>query len=146
MKIDGINPAGKPGDAPKKTEKTTGGAFDAFLKNAMETAKPGAGAPAGGPAPVMPPAMLFQTPKNPFSAEALKQLDATLDDLEMYRNALASGDIPLKRLKPMADALMARKDGLVGLMSRVDDPKLKELLSTTATTILDENSRLHAAA
>ncbi len=144
MKIDGINPTGKPGQEPKKTDKVSGDAFDSFLKSAMNTGQSAQAKPAAGPAPVMHPQLVMGQTQNPFQAEAVRQLDSTLSDLELYQNTLANADVPSQRLAPMADMLMQKKDSLVALMAKTDDPKLKEIISQTAAVILNENSRLYA--
>lgn len=144
MKIDGINPAGKPGQEPKKTDKVSGEAFDSYLKTAMNTGQTAQAKPVTGPAPVMHPQLAMGQTQNPFQAEAVRQLDAALGDLELYRNTLGNPDVPAKRLGPLADQLMRKKDSLVALMGKTDDPKLKELLSQTAAVILNENSRLYS--
>lgn len=144
MKIDGINPTGKPGQEPKKTDKVSGDAFDSFLKSAMNTGLTTQAKPVTGPAPLMQPQLVMGQPQNPFQKEAVRQMDAALDDLELYQNTLANGDVPSKRLAPLAEQLMQKKDLLVALMGKTDDPKLKELISQTATVILNENSRLYA--
>ncbi len=144
MKIDGINPTGKPGQEPKKTDKVSGDAFASFLKDAMNTGQATQSKPATGPAPVMYPQPVMGQAQNPFQAEALRQLDGTLSDLELYQNTLANVDVPSKRLAPLADSLMQKKDSLVALMGKTGDPKLKEMISQTAAVILNENSRLYS--
>lgn len=144
MKIDGINPTGKPGQEPKKTDKASGDAFDSFLKNAMNAGQTAQTKTATGPAPVMHPQLVMGQAQNPFQTEAVRQLDSTLGDLELYQNTLANADVPAKRLAPMADQLMQKKDSLVALMGKTDDPRLKDIISQTAAVILNENSRLYA--
>ena len=144
MKIDGINPTGKPGQEQKKTDKVSGDTFGSFLKSAMNTGQTAQAKPVTGPAPVMHPQMVMGQVQNPFKAEAVRQLDATLGDLELYQNTLANADVPSKQLAPMADLLMQKKDSLVALMGKTDDPKLKDIISQTAAVILNENSRLYA--
>lgn len=144
MKIDGINPTGKPGQEPKKTDKVSGEAFDSFLKSAMNTGQAAQTKPVTGPTPIMHPQLVMGQTQNPFQTEAVRQMYAILSDMELYQNTLANGDVPTKRLAPMADTLMQKKDSLVALMGKTDDPKLKEIISQTAAVILNENSRLYA--
>ena len=144
MKIDGINPTGKPAQEPKKTDKVSGDAFDSFLKSAMNTGQTAQTKPISGPAPMMHPQLVMGQTQNPFQAEAMRQMDAILGDMELYQNTLANGDVPSKRLAPLADQLMQKKDSLVALMGKTGDPKLKEIISQTAAVILNENSRLYS--
>ncbi len=146
MKIDGINPAGTQGQEPKKSaDKVSGASFGSFLQNAMKADQAAPAKPVSGPAPLLSAQMAAAQVKNPFHAEAVNQLESVLGDLELYRNTLATPDVPAKQLGPMADLLMQKKDALVALMGKVDDPQLKDMLSQTAAVILNENSRLYAA-
>ena len=144
MKIDGINPTGKPGQEPKKTGNVSGDTFSSFLKDAMQTGQTASAKPAAGPAPIMHPQLVMGQGQNPIKTEAVRQLDAVLGDLELYQNTLANADVPSKRLGPLADMLLQKKDSLVALMGKTDDPKLKEIISQTAAVILNENSRLYS--
>ncbi len=146
MKIDGLTPAGKSGETPKKTETVTGPSFGSFLQNAIESGKAEKAQAPQMPVPVMPLSQMMNVKAgNPFVKEAVSQLESVLGDLEMYQNSLDNPDLPPGRLGPLADSLMAKKDLLVGMMPHLDDPKLKELITQTASLILSENTRSHTA-
>ncbi len=109
MKIDGINPAGGGGEVPKKrTEKAGEKSFDSFLKESVSatSGKSDTNAPT---APVgVRPTTLEPTGKA-VTAQAIKRVEAVLDDLDFYRNVLANSDVPLSRLLPMADTLTEKR-------------------------------------
>jgi hypothetical protein len=144
MKIDGITPAGKGGETPKKSETVTGPSFGSFLQDAMETGKAEKARASAMPSPVMPSQLVNTAVANPITREAMSQLETILGDLEMYLNSLSNADVPEGRLGPLSDSLMQKKDVLVGIMKHIDDPKLKDLISQTASLILSENTRLHS--
>ena len=70
-------------------------------------------------------------------------METALSDLEFYVNTLANNDVPLARLTPMSDALMKRKDELVSMLPYIDDTEMRDLITQTATLIINENSRLN---
>ncbi|MBI5178561.1 MAG: hypothetical protein HZA04_04820 [Nitrospinae bacterium] len=145
MKIDGLTPAEKGGETPKKTDKVTGPSFDSILKETMTSAPAGKTQAAQMAAPLMPTHFAPFKSTNPFAAEAVNQLDGVLGDLQIYLNSLANPDVPTSRLAPMVDGLMEKKDKLVSLLSHLNDPALQDLVTQTASLILSENTRIHTA-
>lgn len=144
MKIDGINPAGDGGEiSKKKTEKTAEKSFESFLKESVSATD----RKNVTHAPVAPSAMRAM-PSEPttraVNAQAIRQVEAVLDDLDFYRNVLANSDVPLSRLLPMAETLTEKKDELVAILPHVEEPELRGLITKTATLIINENSRLHS--
>lgn len=142
MKIKGPGPTGNGLQPPnKKGPKTTGKSFDSVLKES--SAKPAQkSATVSGPHPVAPAQQVGGVGK-PLRAKAVRQVETALNDLEFYINTLANNDVPLARLAPMSDALMNRKDELVSMLPHIDDAEIRELITQTATLIINENSRLH---
>ncbi len=145
MKIDGISPTGKGGDASaKKTEKAEGKAFDAYLKESMGAGKTASAGAPGMPHPVTPVTGIEQA-SGALKTQAVRQVESALYDLEFYRNTLSNTDVPAARLLPMAEELMRKKDSLVSMLGHVDDPELHNLITQTAALIINENSRYHSA-
>lgn len=141
MKIKGPGLTGGIQPPDKKGTKTTGKSFGSLLK---ETASKPAqkSSTVSGPRPVAPAMQTGEVGK-PLRAKAVRQMETALNDLEFYINTLANNDVPLARLTPMSDALMARKDELVSMLPHIDDTEMRELITQTATLIINENSRLH---
>ncbi|MEE8484159.1 MAG: hypothetical protein V3S46_06130 [Nitrospinota bacterium] len=144
MKIDGISPTGKGGDASaKKTEKAAGKPFDSYLKESMGAGKAASAGAPGMPHPVAPVPGIEQT-SGAIKTQAARLMENALDDLEFYRNTLSNAEVPVARLLPMTEELMRKKDSLVSILGHVDDPELHNLISQTAALIINENSRYHS--
>lgn len=144
MKIDGISPTGKGGDASaKKTEKAADKPFDAYLKESMGAGKTASSGAPGMPHPVTTVTGVEQA-SGALKTQAVRHMENALDDLEFYRNTLSNTDVPAARLLPMTEELMRKKDSLVSMLGHVDDPELHNLISQTAALIINENSRYHS--
>jgi hypothetical protein len=145
MKINGLTPAGQGGEISKKQEQVIGPSFGSVLNGAMNG---GAGNVTSTPAPF--PAMPISplkgiNPSQQANKLATTMLENTLNDLQIYQNALSNQDIPASRLQPMAQKLMDSKDSLVSMLAKVDDSSLKGIISHTSSLIISENSRLNTA-
>ncbi len=142
MKIKGPGPTGNGIQPPdKKGPKTTGKTFDSVLKETVSI-PPQKSSTVSTPHPVAPVRQTGEVGK-PLHAKAVRQVETALSDLEFYVNTLANNDVPLARLAPMSDALMNRKDELVSMLPYIDDTEMRDLITQTATLIINENSRLH---
>lgn len=144
MKINGIKPAGDGGEISRnKTGKTSEKSFESFLKESTgeEPRKSLVNAPTAPSAIRIPPSKLTG---RAVSAQAIKQVEAVLDDLDFYRNVMANSDVPLARLIPMATTLAEQKDQLVAMLPHVEESTVRGLIIQAAALIIDENSRLRS--
>ncbi len=144
MKIKGVGPTGGGIQPPnKKGPKTTDKSFASVLKE-TSTKPAQKSSTVSTPHPVTPAQQTGDVGK-PLRAKAIRQVETALSDLEFYINTLSNNDVPLARLTPMSDALMERKDDLVSMLPHIDDAEMREIITQTATLIINENSRLHLA-
>jgi len=144
MKIDGSGKVGGNGEVTgKKQEKVTDGSFGSHLKEAMASKTDKAEA-INAPFPIQQTQAVTATSTNPIEQKAVGQIESLLQDLDIYKNSLTNENIPKSRLREASDSLMKQNSELVSLMKMVDNPKLKEIISQTASVVLNENSRINA--
>ncbi len=139
MKTDGINPLDSgPLKKTRPAEKTgQTSSFDKVFKNTLKSEEPSKIGAMGGAAP-LPEMRLFGLGSATGSKELLNTIEKTLTDLDMFGSALGNNDISLKRLKPLINELLARKDELAELMEKTTDQNLKSATKDVLSIIIDQ--------
>jgi len=139
MKTDGINPLDsgplKKARPAEKTGQTS--SFDKVFKAAISSEEPLKTSAMGNAAP-LPEMRLFGLGDSAGSKELLTSIEKTLTDLDMFGSALGNNDISLKRLKPLINELLARKDELAELMEKTTDQSLKSATKDVLSIIIDQ--------
>jgi len=144
MRIDGLDPLKKsqqaqPGKGP---EPVSGQSFLELLSGLAD--KPQTGASQASPAAASMPVSTvpFLAPVADLSgvdtSQVMSGLDGVLTDLSMFKNALGNSNIPMERLKPIVDTLVAHKDELAGFLGKMPEGELKSLVSDTLKLLMEQ--------
>ncbi|MBI5815339.1 MAG: hypothetical protein HZB29_06970 [Nitrospinae bacterium] len=152
MKIDGLDPLKnltKTGSA-KPSEPVSGQSFMDVLSGltSKETGQTSAPSSMGAPIPLSGVPFIAPVSSDLSAIDAsslMNSLDSVLSDLSMFKNALGNNQIPLERLKPLMDELLARKDELVGFIGKIDDKELKSIVSDALNLVMDQANQYQAS-
>jgi len=143
MKIDGVDPLKNIPGSPKPpaSQPVSGPSFADLLQQATGAATPTATPKTTATGPVSPTPFLMPVESAnaaPARDDIFKSLDGLMTDLDMLQNALGNNDVPLGRMAPLMDALVARKDDISQVVNNVEDPELRALLSDALSLVIDQ--------